>query len=266
LDKLDEAANVIRELDLIQTLCDWIRDSLDAACADLGDNINDLLMTNEPRYEESRAKQIEILTELFTLGKADGFATLDMYIAEMMFQASTAPAVDTGIVVPAVPEGCDQDVKDAAGALQDFIDILGPVLGQENFMKDFLRDCCEEWEVAITDQIAAISMIVDDCADRNFLVLSDAYGIEKIGDENFIDYNLRVRAIYDADVASGAVTLVDSPLTLQTISPNCHDDILSSYEELLQWEQDYVDCLTFEIWIKQRLLTICDECQEKFED
>jgi hypothetical protein len=59
------------------------------------------------------------------------------------FAAAALDNEDTEIMIPMVPENCQQDTKDAVAALEDFVNQLGEALAYQNYLQALLQVCCD---------------------------------------------------------------------------------------------------------------------------
>lgn len=99
-------------------------------------------------------------------------------IKEDDFAAAGLAAEDTEIMIPMVPENCQQDTKDAIQDLEDFVGELGEALAYENYLQSLLQVCCDEIENGINEIRADIDTETVACATETFAVISDLFDIE----------------------------------------------------------------------------------------
>ena len=134
-----DAMALKEQLDRQSTLCAWLADQLEAACADQVALIEDLLRDNMNRIVVSNDKTEWILMELYDLDP-EGALTLDDFklIQGEAFVDAALPLADTGVTLPAVPEGCSDEDKIARRDLERFLNNLGIALALENWLQEKL--------------------------------------------------------------------------------------------------------------------------------
>ena len=85
--------------------------------------------------------------------------------------ASPTPS-ETGIVVPAVPDGCSDETKMAAAALQAFQDELEEKTTYYDFLQGLLQEVCEEIEANLNGLYDGADERINTCAIETFAVLT----------------------------------------------------------------------------------------------
>lgn len=118
-DKFAEAQQFVDDLERVLTFCDWLANQAVRACDDQQAEIMDILMVNMPRLSETEDRIESVLAELIAEkpGSSDGDMTIFATMKEGEYILANPAKSDIGIVVPDVPEGCDDDTKSAQAAL-----------------------------------------------------------------------------------------------------------------------------------------------------
>lgn len=92
--------------------------------------------------------------------------------------------VDTGITVPAVPEGCQDETKAAAADLQDFVGDLEAALTYQEYLQGLLQVCCEGVEADLNALRVVVETKTFECGTDTYGILVDLYGIEAGANES----------------------------------------------------------------------------------
>ena len=168
------------QLDRQATLCDWLSDQLEKACADQVTLIEDLLRDNMNRIVVSNDQTEWILMELYALDP-EGALTLDDFklIQGEAFVDAALPLAETGVTLPAVPEGCSDEDKIARRDLERFLNNLGIALALENWLQDKLQVFCDATVVEIEGLTDGIQTRLDDtCGPATLELLQNLYDFE----------------------------------------------------------------------------------------
>ena len=121
-----------------------------------------------------------ILMELYALDP-EGALTLDDFkiIQGEAFVDAQLPLADTGVTLPAVPDGCSDEDKIARRDLERFLNNLGIALALENWLQDKLQVFCDATVVEINALNDDIQTRLDDtCGPLTLELLQNLYDFE----------------------------------------------------------------------------------------
>ena len=216
---------------------------------------------NMNRIEESNDKTEWILMELFALDP-EGARDLDAFkeIQGEAFVEANVPLADTGVIVPAVPEECSDEARDARRGLERFLNNLGVALALEDWLQMKLQVFCDAIEAEMLQQIDDIQTRIDtDCGPETLDLLTTIYEFElsKSHDtENADDFNTfsrEMRQNFEDAAAELAVEVQSTGVVTPPMPDHCDDDSQETRELLERKELELEDCLTFNFWLTEQL-------------
>ena len=156
-------------------------------------------------------------------GSSDGDMTVFATMKEGEYILADPAKSDIGIVVPDVPEGCDDDTKSAQAALQAFFDELEDRVTYYDFLQELLQVCCEEIEVELNGLTGDANGRIDVCAADTFAVLSDLSDLSRPVDVLFEIFTQELRADYTTQVDAGEIDAVETGIDIPTLPVNLNN-------------------------------------------
>jgi hypothetical protein len=258
-DKYQEALDFVADLEMVLTFCDWLEAEKIRACGEQREAIMGTLLANMPRLDDTEAAIESVLGELIA-EKPDGASNMAEFAAlkEGQFMIASPTPSETGIDVPAVPEGCSDETKTAGAALQAFQDELEEKITYYDFLQGLLQECCEEIETAINGLYDGADDRIDTCAAETFDVLTDLSNLAKPADVLLETFTQELRAEY---VALG-LDQIDTGISIPSLPVNCDQDSQDALLALNEAVENLGDCLTFKQWLEAELQEACTDCAE----
>jgi len=257
--KYQEALDFVAALEKVLTFCDFLSAEKQRACEEHRVAIMATLLENMPRLDETETAIESVLSELIA-EKDDGATSMAEFAAlkEGQFIIDSPTASDTGIVVPAVPEGCSDETKTAAAALQAFQDELEEKITFYDFLQRLLQECCEEIETEITGLTDGANDRIDTCAAETFGVLTDLSNLSRPADVLLETFTQELRAEYVALNLDQVSTGIDIP----SLPVNCDQDSQDALTALAEAVENLGDCLTFKQWLEGERSEACTDCAD----
>ena len=265
-----DAMALKEQLDRQSTLCAWLADQLEAACADQVALIEDLLRDNMNRIVVSNDKTEWILMELYALDPM-GALTLDEFklLQGEAFVDAALPLADTGVTLPAVPDGCSDEDKIARRDLERFLNNLGIALALENWLQEKLQVFCDATVVDIEGLTDGIQTRLDDeCGPATLELLQNLYDFElskghEVG-EDFAAFSIEKRVDFERAEADLATEVLSTGVTIPSLQDHCDQESHDARDLLIAKELELEDCLTFNNWLLEQLQLTCSDCAMRF--
>ena len=258
-DKYQEALDFVADLEMVLTFCDWLEAEKVRACGEQREAIMATLLANMPRLDETEAAIESVLGELIA-EKPDGATNMAEFAAlkEGQFLIASPIPSETGIVVPAVPEGCSDETKMAGAALQAFQVELQEKITYYDFLQALLQECCEEIETALNGLYDGADDRINTCAAETFAVLTDLSNLAKPADVLLETFTQDLRAEYVAlDLDQ-----IDTGISIPSLPVNCDEDSQDALLALEEAVENLSDCLTFKQWLEGEVQEACTDCAE----
>lgn len=262
-DKYQEALDFVADLEMVLTFCDWLEAEKVRACGEQREAIMATLLANMPRLDETEAAIESVLGELIA-EKPDGASNMAEFAAlkeGQFMMASPAPS-ETGIVVPAVPDGCSDDTKMAGAALQAFQDELEEKITYYDFLQGLLQECCEEIETDLNGLYDGADDRINTCAAETFAVLTDLSNLARPADVLLETFTQELRSEYVAL----SLDQIDTGISIPSLPVNCDQDSQDALLALNEAVENLGDCLTFKQWLEAELQEACTDCAEDLSE
>ena len=262
-DKYQEALDFVADLEMVLTFCDWLEAEKVRACGEQREAIMATLLANMDRLDEVEQAIESVLGELMA-EKPEGATNMAEFAAlkEGQFIMASPTPTDTGIVVPAVPDGCSDETKMAGAALQAFQDELEDKMTYYDFLQGLLQECCEQIETEINGLFDGADDRIQTCAAETFSVLTDLSNLRRPADVLLETFTQELRAEY---VALGLDQL-DTGIEIPSLPVNCDQDSQDALLALREAVENLSDCLTFKQWLEAELQEACIDCEGELMD
>ena len=244
------------------TFQQWVGQQLESACDDFAGECQAVIDAGADRVPD-----ISALTDaLYTL-KGDGQSQADFVLAIFQdFDAARAATdggvveQETGIVIPDVPEQCQQSTKDTKAALIAFEDDLQNQLTYAAWLEEQLAGA-QSMNAAECDALAASyqTVIADGAAlitasqDRQTALKADAFLIKGEDGETFAAFQMRFKEAFNTYVPIPITPDVD----FTPLPGTCQQSTRDARQELQDFLDAYSMELTYEDWVANELKECC---------
>ena len=245
------------------TWAQWLMDMLFDCCDDIEAAYELVMANNDQRRIDAVERVTVVLTELIALEAEEGddpneFATTKRFAFEAaQLDAETATdVVETNIVIDDAPVHCQDSTYDAKDALELFSENLSDLLTYLNWLEAQLADSCDDLAADFGVESSDLQATLDTKEGELTTTLENLYELREAQNEDFADFAIRIRGLFDADED---VVSEDGGFEAATVPENCDDatsEAAAAYQLVIA---DYDDCLTYQKWVEARLVGECDD-------
>lgn len=247
----------------------WVEAQLEGACDDHATACQALI------DEDLRPDIATLQSALFTL-KGDGQTVEDFALAIFNdFAAARADSeggvveVETGLVIPGVPEQCPQSTKDAKALVNAFDSDLQNQLtyalwleGQLASAQDMNEDECDDLAASYAAIIVDGQDLIQASQDRQVALKADAYLIKGEEGETFAAFQARFKDAFE--------TYVPIPVTPEVaftaLPGTCQQSTIDARADLQDFLDAYSMELTYEDWVANELKECCADLVSEMND
>jgi hypothetical protein len=213
---------------------------------------------------QDKKKQLD---DLFSFAAADG-ETMEEFTARLMeefdehLDNTDWELVDSGIVIPTIPEDSDDaDLIAARDALVQQKYDLEYCLTLVEWLKEGIAGPCEVLRNHFLDQLTAESPRVDACLDNVEVLLTTLKSIKDadgmMDDEEFAFMIAMQYGMVTVDTIDAGISLLPVPLV-------CPDPTHDALVDLMAMITELEECLTYELWLDEQASDCCQNLGLEF--
>ena len=254
-----------------KTFNQWLRTELAAAqalneeeCDELAAEFDQIMADNLPRIQESQDAQDAIKADAYVLKAEDDESEADFDSRlKREFLAFVPLPIDPEITYAEVPSTCQESTFEAQEALRNFINSLSVEITYEDWLRNELKQCCDEvivemTELADPDRLAATETEKSQLLDDLFSLVGDE-------GESRDDFEARVLLLLEeADIPR-----VETGIEIPAIPASCEEanpTTQATLNRLVEYDQELGDCLTQMSLLDALLAEACVEPRAEMEE